>query len=139
MQCQEFTNLTAVDNGSPFQTDRLSTLSNISYILYTLRVFSLATAGLISTSSTQNINYETVSATSTSYQLTVTVSDGYDTSTSTLTVSIADKNEAPVFGKATYAISGTEGAVCVIGRETNLEYIYFVTIKNLNKDVTESN
>lgn len=75
-------------------------------------MFSPTTAGLISTSSTQNINYETVSATSTSYQLTVTVSDGYDTSTSTLTVSIADKNEDPVFGKETYAISGTEGAVC---------------------------
>ncbi|XP_052706998.1 cadherin-23-like [Crassostrea angulata] len=74
-------------------------------------LFSIdSTTGLISTSSTQNINYETVSATSTSYQLTVTVSDGYDTSTSTLTVSIADKNEAPVFGKETYAISGTEGA-----------------------------
>ena len=67
--------------------------------------------GLISTSPTQNINYESLSGTSTSFQLTVTVSDGYDTSTATLTVSIADQNEAPQFGKALYAISGSEGAV----------------------------
>ncbi|XP_078337333.1 uncharacterized protein LOC111138019 [Crassostrea virginica] len=66
--------------------------------------------GLISTSPTQNINYESLSGTSTSFQLTVTVSDGYDTSTATLTVSIADQNEAPQFGKALYAISGSEGA-----------------------------
>ncbi|XP_061190353.1 cadherin EGF LAG seven-pass G-type receptor 2-like [Saccostrea echinata] len=73
-------------------------------------LFSInSTNGLITTSSTQTINYESVSTTSTSFQMTVTVSDGYDTATSSFTVAIADQNEAPVFGKDVYFISGTEG------------------------------
>ncbi|XP_062601137.1 protocadherin Fat 4-like [Saccostrea cucullata] len=73
-------------------------------------LFSIDSAnGLITTSSTQTINYESVSTTSTTYLMTVTVSDGYDTATSSFTVAIADQNEVPVFGKDAYYISGTEG------------------------------
>ncbi|XP_052706933.1 protocadherin Fat 4-like [Crassostrea angulata] len=67
------------------------------------------TTGLISTSSTQAINYEALGASGRSYVITVTVTDGFDTATQSLSVAITDQNEAPVFGKASYAISGNEG------------------------------
>ncbi|XP_061179511.1 protocadherin-like wing polarity protein stan, partial [Saccostrea echinata] len=74
-------------------------------------LFSLNTAtGLISTSSTQNINFESVSTTATTYVITITATDGQATATDTLSIVITDQNEAPVFGKASYAISGNEGA-----------------------------
>lgn len=67
------------------------------------------TSGLISTSSTQAINYEALVATGTNFVITVTVTDSFDTATQSLSVAITDQNEAPVFGKASYAISGNEG------------------------------
>nr|XP_022309583.1 protocadherin Fat 4-like [Crassostrea virginica] len=73
-------------------------------------LFSFNTAsGLLSTSSTQSINYETVATTATTYVITITASDGQATATQTLSVAITDQNEAPVFGKTSYAISGNEG------------------------------
>lgn len=75
------------------------------------RQLYIVTAGLISTSSTQAINYEALGASATSYVITVTVTDGFDTATQSLSVAITDQNEAPVFGKASYAISGNEGNV----------------------------
>ncbi|XP_078310911.1 uncharacterized protein LOC111132593 isoform X2 [Crassostrea virginica] len=73
-------------------------------------LFTIDTAtGLISTSSTQTINFETLGAAGTSYVITVTVTDTFDTATQSLTVAITDQNEAPVFGKNSYAISGDEG------------------------------
>lgn len=66
-----------------------------------------STNGLITTSSTTNINYESL-ATST-VVVNVHVSDGTASATSSLTISIMDVNEAPVFGKTLYQITGTEG------------------------------
>ena len=73
--------------------------------------FAFYLAGLLSTSSTQSINYETVATTATTYVITITASDGQATATQTLSVAITDQNEAPVFGKTSYAISGNEGPV----------------------------
>ncbi|XP_062608396.1 protocadherin beta-2-like [Saccostrea cucullata] len=74
-------------------------------------LFSLNSAtGLVSTSSTQNINFESVSTTATTYVIIITATDGQATATGTLSVVITDQNEAPVFGKASYAIFGNEGS-----------------------------
>ncbi|XP_056008142.1 cadherin-23-like [Ostrea edulis] len=74
-------------------------------------LFSLNTAtGLVSTSSTQNINYESVVSTSTTFAIIITVTDGQASVSQTLSIAIVDLNEAPVFGKASYAISGNEGS-----------------------------
>ncbi|CAC5375304.1 unnamed protein product [Mytilus coruscus] len=53
--------------------------------------------GLMSVSATTNVNYEAVS--STSFTLTITVSDTKDSASQNLTVTIANQNEAPVFKK----------------------------------------
>lgn len=68
-------------------------------------------AGLLSTSSSQNINYESIVSTATTYVITITATDGQATATQTLSVAITNQNEAPVFGKDSYAISGNEGLV----------------------------
>lgn len=65
--------------------------------------------GLITTSSTTNINFESL-ATST-VVVNVHVSDGTASATSSLTIFIMDVNESPVFGKTLYQITGTEGNV----------------------------
>lgn len=71
-------------------------------------LFSMNTSsGLISTSQTININYEMLSVTS--YLIQVTVYDGIAYTTSSLTVTIADVNEAPSFSKNLYYASGDEG------------------------------
>lgn len=90
------------------------------------RQLYIVTAGLISTSSTQAINYEALGASATSYVITVTVTDGFDTATQSLSVAITDQNEAPVFGKASYAISGNEGNV--MNQNTATLYINKSTI-----------
>lgn len=74
----------------------------------TLFSFNTAT-GLLSTSSTQNINYESIVSTATTYVITITATDSQATATQTLSVAITNQNEAPVFGKDSYAISGNEG------------------------------
>lgn len=84
------------------------------FLLYTcnflrVRVLRFCLDGLITTSSTTNINYESL-ATST-VVVNVHVSDGTASATSSLTISIMDVNEAPVFGKTLYQITGTEGNV----------------------------
>ncbi|OPL33788.1 hypothetical protein AM593_09793, partial [Mytilus galloprovincialis] len=63
---------------------------------------------LISTSATSNINYEAFS--STSFTFAITVSDTKDSASQNLTVIIANQNEAPVFTKASYALSVDEGS-----------------------------
>ena len=65
--------------------------------------------GIISTSTTNNINYEGL--TSMSFNLSVTVSDGTDTDTQDLIVTIVDVNEAPSFSPLAYSITADEGAV----------------------------
>ncbi|XP_078334887.1 protocadherin Fat 4-like [Crassostrea virginica] len=67
-----------------------------------------STTGLISTSSSANINFE--SLTSASVVVNVQLSDGTTSATSSLTVSVMDVNEAPGFGKTLYHLTGTEGA-----------------------------
>lgn len=93
----------------------------------------IVTAGLISTSSTQAINYEALGASATSYVITVTVTDSFDTATQSLSVAITDQNEAPVFGKASYAISGNEGnvmkqntATLYINKSTILKWLFLM-------------
>lgn len=84
----------------------------------------IVTAGLISTSSTQAINYEALGASGTNYVITVTVTDSFDTATQSLSVAITDQNEAPVFGKESYAISGNEGKVMYLNTATCLSTIF---------------
>lgn len=64
---------------------------------------------MISTSPTVNINYETLAVTS--YLIYVMVYDGIAYTTSSLTVTIADVNEAPSFSKNLYYANGDEGSV----------------------------
>ncbi|XP_052675892.1 protocadherin-16-like isoform X1 [Crassostrea angulata] len=72
-------------------------------------LYSMNTSsGLISTSPTVNINYETLSVTS--YLIHVMVYDGIAYTTSSLTVTIADVNEAPSFSKNLYYANGDEGS-----------------------------
>ncbi|XP_048729930.2 protocadherin Fat 4-like [Ostrea edulis] len=66
------------------------------------------TSGLISTSSTTNINYEVLA--SPSIVVNVHVSDGFASATSSLTITVLDINEAPVFGKTLYHLTGSEGS-----------------------------
>ncbi|XP_021357238.1 protocadherin Fat 4-like [Mizuhopecten yessoensis] len=72
-------------------------------------VFSFDTStGLLSTSSSTIVDYE--SLTSKSFTVDVTVTDGTDTDTySTFTVNVIEVNEAPVFGSTIYYVSGNEG------------------------------
>lgn len=99
---------------------------------YTVQLY-IVTAGLISTSSTQAINYEALGASGRSYVITVTVTDSFDTATQSLSVAITDQNEAPVFGKASYAISGNEGnvmkqntATLYINKSTILKWLFLM-------------
>ena len=69
----------------------------------------LLSAGRITTSSL--IDYETIA--SSSFMLTVTVSDPVTSDTGVLTVNIANENEAPSFGGSSYSISADEGNVCI--------------------------
>lgn len=71
-------------------------------------------AGLISTSTVSNIDYDTLSATFTSCTLAITVSDNYGSDTDTLTINIANVNEAPVFAKTLYTLSGNESGVSTL-------------------------
>lgn len=71
--------------------------------------FETIVGGLISTSPTVNINYETLAVTS--YLIHVMVYDGIAYTTSSLTVTIADVNEAPSFSKNLYYANGDEGSV----------------------------
>lgn len=71
--------------------------------------FETIVGGLISTSPTVNINYETLAVTS--YLINVMVYDGIAYTTSSLTVTIADVNEAPSFSKNLYYANGDEGSV----------------------------
>lgn len=71
--------------------------------------FETIVGGLISTSPTVNINYETLAVTS--YLIYVMVYDGIAYTTSSLTVTIADVNEAPSFSKNLYYANGDEGSV----------------------------
>ncbi|XP_060066584.1 protocadherin Fat 4-like [Ylistrum balloti] len=72
-------------------------------------VFSFDTSsGLLSTSSSTTVDYE--SLTSTSFTVDVTVTDNTLTDTySTFTVNVVNINEPPVFGSTTYYVSGNEG------------------------------
>ncbi|VDI71001.1 Hypothetical predicted protein [Mytilus galloprovincialis] len=63
--------------------------------------------GLVSTSTSSNINYEGVSATY--FTFTITVTDTKDSASKNLSISIANQNEAPVFTKRAYALSVDEG------------------------------
>ncbi|XP_069106240.1 uncharacterized protein [Argopecten irradians] len=64
--------------------------------------------GLLSTSTASVIDYE--SLTSTSFTVDVSVTDGTVTDTySTFTVNVVDINEAPTFGSSIYYVSGNEG------------------------------
>ena len=60
------------------------------------------TDGLVSTSATKNINFETLPGGVTAVT---------DTATANLALTIGNKNEAPSFQKTIYAISGLEGPV----------------------------
>lgn len=71
--------------------------------------FETIVGGLIFTSPTVNINYETLAVTS--YLIHVMVYDGIAYTTSSLTVTIADVNEAPSFSKNLYYANGDEGSV----------------------------
>ncbi|XP_061171751.1 protocadherin Fat 4-like [Saccostrea echinata] len=67
-----------------------------------------AATGLISTSFTTNINYESLAAAS--IDVNIQISDGTDSATSNLTITILDLNEAPIFGKNLYYLTGPEGS-----------------------------
>ncbi|KAK3095573.1 hypothetical protein FSP39_016230 [Pinctada imbricata] len=65
--------------------------------------------GIISTSSTNNINYETLKAANAETTvMTVTVSDGQETATTSVSITVADINEAPAFSKSNYLLSADE-------------------------------
>lgn len=68
----------------------------------------LVITGLISTSSTTNINFESLATAS--IEINIHISDGTDSATSNLTITILDLNEAPVFGKNLYYLTGPEGS-----------------------------
>ncbi|KAL3853855.1 hypothetical protein ACJMK2_013154, partial [Sinanodonta woodiana] len=61
--------------------------------------------GLVITSGTV-LNFETLS--STSFNFTVTVSDGWSDNTKILSIDVTNVNEAPTFNQANYAIIANE-------------------------------
>ncbi|XP_063407101.1 protocadherin Fat 3-like [Mytilus trossulus] len=67
-----------------------------------------SSTGLVSTSTTTNIDYDTMSFSSCTAE--VTVSDGSASDTKTLTINIANVFEAPSFAKTIYTLSGPEAA-----------------------------
>lgn len=78
--------------------------------------FSLDSSGLISTSGTI-LNYETLAAAgSTTFTLTISVSDGTASDTDPLVIDITNVNEAPAFPQSSYSLSKEESpAGTVIG------------------------
>ncbi|KAK3581876.1 hypothetical protein CHS0354_000291, partial [Potamilus streckersoni] len=62
--------------------------------------------GVITTSSTNAINYETLATSS--FTFTITVSDGTATDTENLMISISNVNEVPTFNQPSYSISYNE-------------------------------
>ncbi|CAC5400779.1 FAT4 [Mytilus coruscus] len=68
--------------------------------------FNLTTDGFLTVSST--LDYE--SLTNTSYILNVTATDGKDTATATISLTITDQNEAPVFKQTQYSVEVNESA-----------------------------
>ncbi|KAL3853881.1 hypothetical protein ACJMK2_013180, partial [Sinanodonta woodiana] len=66
-----------------------------------------SSTGLIRTSGTV-LNFETLN--STSFNFTVTVSDGLSTNTKTFSIDVTNVNEAPTFNQANYAIIANEAA-----------------------------
>ncbi|KAJ8317678.1 hypothetical protein KUTeg_005582 [Tegillarca granosa] len=62
--------------------------------------------GLVSTSTQNIINYESLNATD--FQITIYVSDGIDITSETLNITVENENEAPYFDKSIYAISEDE-------------------------------
>ncbi|CAC5399740.1 unnamed protein product [Mytilus coruscus] len=70
--------------------------------------------GLITTSTTNTIDYE--SFTNKTADITVTVSDGQESDSELIQITVTNVNEAPVFIQNSYSISGNEGiAGSVIG------------------------
>ncbi|XP_063407515.1 cadherin-23-like [Mytilus trossulus] len=70
--------------------------------------------GLITTSTTNTIDYE--SFTDKTADITVTVSDGQESDSELIQITVTNVNEAPVFIQNSYSISGNEGlAGSVIG------------------------
>ncbi|XP_060074904.1 cadherin-23-like [Ylistrum balloti] len=78
-------------------------------------IFTLDTAtGLLHTSSATQIDYEALTAKS--FTASVSVTDGQSTDTQSVTVAVADVNEAPTFAQSTYYVTGNEaGSGTVLG------------------------
>jgi hypothetical protein len=59
-----------------------------------------------------SINFEAL--TTTSFVLSITVTDTVASSTKNLTIEIANENEAPSFTQSSYILSANEGAVTLL-------------------------
>ena len=101
---------------------RDNTAYDTDFAMYYSLYISLFTAGLITTSATNNIDYE--SFTTKTADITVTVSDGQDSDAELLQITITNVNEAPVFVQNSYSISGNEGPVCIYTRFTHFFHMY---------------
>ncbi|KAK3589768.1 hypothetical protein CHS0354_021098 [Potamilus streckersoni] len=66
-----------------------------------------SSSGLVSTSGTV-LNFETLN--STSFNFSVTVSDGWSSNTKILSIDVTNVNEAPTFNQALYTISANEAS-----------------------------
>lgn len=77
-----------------------------------LKIPICITGGLISTSSSSDIDYESLSVRS--FIMSVTVSDGTDQDIKELHIDVTDINEAPTLISDTFSISGNEGEVCML-------------------------
>ena len=69
-----------------------------------------SSAGVVSTHSTNMINYESLGA-STTFSMSITVHDGKQLVTDTLTINVHDVNEAPIFVQPAFGASAVEGTV----------------------------
>lgn len=72
-------------------------------------ILGYVAAGLVKTSSTTGLNYE--SGSSTSFTLSITVTDTKDSDTQNLSLTMSDVKEAVLFTKKNYVLSIDEGLV----------------------------
>ncbi|XP_069131267.1 protocadherin-15-like [Argopecten irradians] len=76
-------------------------------------IFTVDTStGLLHTSSSTQIDYEALTATT--FTVDISVTDGQVTDTQSVSVSVANVNESPTFGSATYYVTGNEGNANIV-------------------------
>lgn len=73
-------------------------------------IWDSISGGLVSTSSSDVIDYEGYSVHS--FVMSITVSDGKDVNVKQLLIDVTNVNEAPIFLRDIYFSSGSEGGVC---------------------------